>query len=158
MARVKDLAKYPELRWLDRLQWLPPSCLVVFCYVIADWSGLVWGFLVGTVLLYHATFLVNSVCHVVGTRRYSTTDGSRNNVLVALLTMGEGWHNNHHHYPRSAKQGFRWWEIDTSYYALCILALFGLVWDLRRPPANKLITKAMGTELNLKEAALNSVD
>jgi stearoyl-CoA desaturase (delta-9 desaturase) len=137
-AHIKDWLKYPELRWLDRFQWVPPTGLLLLCYAIAGESGLVWGFLVGTVLLYHATFLVNSVCHIVGTRRYSTADGSRNNAVVALLTMGEGWHNNHHHYPRSARQGFRWWEVDISYYALYLLARLGVVWDLRTPPANKL--------------------
>jgi stearoyl-CoA desaturase (delta-9 desaturase) len=138
-ARVKDLARYPELRWLDRWQWVPPSCVLVLCYLIAGWSGLVWGFLVSTVLLYHATFLVNSVCHLCGRRRYPTPDGSRNNAVVALLTMGEGWHNNHHHYPHSANQGFRWWEIDLCYYALCALGRLGLVWDLRKPPAHRLV-------------------
>lgn len=141
-ARVRDWVRYPELRWLDRLQWVPPSCLLMLCYAIAGWSGLVWGFLVSTVLLYHATFLVNSVCHLFGTRRYSTIDGSRNNAVVALLTMGEGWHNNHHRYPHSARQGFRWWEIDISYYVLCLLGLFGLVWDLRKPPANQVALEA----------------
>jgi stearoyl-CoA desaturase (delta-9 desaturase) len=141
-AHIRDWARYPELRWLDRFQWVPPSCLLVLCYVIAGWSGLVWGFVVGTVLLYHATFLVNSVCHIAGTRRYSTPDGSKNNAVVALLTMGEGWHNNHHHCPHSAKQGFRWWEIDLCYCALCGLALFGLVWNLRKPPLHKLTPAA----------------
>jgi stearoyl-CoA desaturase (delta-9 desaturase) len=134
---ARDFARYPELRWLDRWQWVPPSCLLVVCYLVADWSGLVWGFLVSTVLLYHATFLVNSVCHLFGTRRYHTPDRSRNNAVVALLTMGEGWHNNHHRYPSSARQGFRWWEIDLTYYALCVLGACGLVWDLREPPTHK---------------------
>jgi stearoyl-CoA desaturase (delta-9 desaturase) len=131
---AKDWAKYPELRWLDRLQWVAPTSLLVMCFLIAGWSGLVWGFVVSTVLLYHATFLVNSVCHVLGTRRFATPDRSRNNAVVALLTMGEGWHNNHHHYPHAARQGFRWWEIDITYSTLRALALVGLVWGLREPP------------------------
>jgi stearoyl-CoA desaturase (delta-9 desaturase) len=138
LVHARDWAKYPELRWLDRLQWVPPTCLLVLCYLVAGWSGVVWGFLVSTVLLYHATFLVNSVCHVLGTRRYATADLSRNNAVVALLTMGEGWHNNHHHAPHSARQGFRWWEIDVAYYALCALALVGLVWELRVPRERKV--------------------
>ncbi|HEX5269281.1 MAG TPA: acyl-CoA desaturase, partial [Gemmataceae bacterium] len=101
-----------------------------------------WGFCVSTVLSYHATFMVNSVCHLWGRRRFATTDLSRNNWFVALLTMGEGWHNNHHHYMSSANQGFRWWEIDVSYYIICGLAVFGVVWDVRKPPRSKLVAKA----------------
>lgn len=138
LEAVKDLAKYPELRVLEKLHWLPGLCLAFMCYFIAGWSGLVWGFFVSTVLVYHGSFLVNSVCHIFGSRRYNTTDASRNNAIVAILTLGEGWHNNHHHYQSSANQGFRWWEIDISYYALCVLRTMRLVWDLRKPPANKL--------------------
>ena len=156
LASVKDLAKFPELRWLDRLEWLPPSCVAAFCYAVAGWSGVVWGYVVGTVLLYHGTFLVNSVCHIVGTRRYATADGSRNNALVALLTLGEGWHNNHHQHPRSARQGIRWWEIDLSYYVLCMLALIGIVWDVRKPPSSKVIPIAMGTEQISQEAVMSN--
>ena len=136
-ALVADLAKYPDLRWLDCLQWLPPSCLAGLCYLIDGWNGVIWGFFVSTVLLYHSTFLVNSVCHLFGSRRYQTPDGSRNNAVVAIITMGEGWHNNHHHFQRSARQGFYWWEIDISYYMLSILGVFGIVWDLREPSASK---------------------
>jgi stearoyl-CoA desaturase (delta-9 desaturase) len=139
---VKDIARYPELRLLERLHWLPGFCLLGLCYLIDGWSGVVWGFLVSTVLLYHGTFLVNSLCHIVGRRRFATTDDSRNNALVALLTLGEGWHNNHHHYMSSANQGFRWWEIDVSYYLLCLLRLCRIVWDLRKPPANVLAATA----------------
>ena len=107
-------------------------------YLIGGFPLLVWGFFVSTVLLYHGTFLVNSLCHVLGTRRYQTTDQSRNNWLVAILTLGEGWHNNHHHYQSAACQGFFWWEIDLSYYALKGLEVFGVVWDVRRPPKRLL--------------------
>jgi stearoyl-CoA desaturase (Delta-9 desaturase) len=138
LEAVKDLARYPELRLLEKVHWLPGLCLALLCYVMAGWSGLVWGFFVSTVLVYHASFLVNSVCHIFGRRRYNTTDASRNNAVVAILTLGEGWHNNHHHYQSSANQGFRWWEIDLSYYALCMLRTLRLVWDLRKPPADKL--------------------
>lgn len=141
-AVIKDLVKYPELRWLDRLHWVPPLFLVALCYLIAGWSGVVWGYVVSTVLLYHGTFLVNSVCHIFGKRRYNTSDDSRNNALVAIVTLGEGWHNNHHHYMSSANQGFRWWEIDISYYLLCLLRTCRLVWDLRKPPAKKLATNS----------------
>jgi stearoyl-CoA desaturase (delta-9 desaturase) len=96
-------------------------------------AGAVWGFFISTVLLYHGTFLVNSLCHMVETVRYKTTDTSRNSVLLALITMGEGWHNNHHHYSTSARMGFFWWEVDISYYALSWLSLFGIVWDMKKP-------------------------
>jgi len=92
------------------------------------------------VLSHHATFTVNSLCHLWGRRRYATADASRNNWLVALLTLGEGWHNNHHHYQSSAAQGFRWWEIDVSYYLIWLLAAMGLVWDVRKPPRSKLVS------------------
>jgi stearoyl-CoA desaturase (delta-9 desaturase) len=139
---VKDLARYPELRWLDRYHWLPPLILASLCFLIGGWGGLVWGFFVACVLSHHATFTVNSLCHLWGRRRYATADASRNNLLVALLTLGEGWHNNHHHYQSSARQGFRWWEIDVSYYLIWFLAAVGLVWDVRQPPRAKLVARA----------------
>jgi stearoyl-CoA desaturase (delta-9 desaturase) len=105
------------------------------------WSGLVWGFFVSTVAVYHVTFMVNSVCHLFGTRRYATGDDSRNNWLVGLLTFGEGWHNNHHHYPSAARQGFKWWELDISYLVLKGLSQFGIVWDLRQPTPRALAAK-----------------
>jgi stearoyl-CoA desaturase (delta-9 desaturase) len=92
------------------------------------------GFFLSTVLLYHGTFAINSLAHVVGRRRYVTGDESRNNWWLALITLGEGWHNNHHHYQSSTRQGFFWWEIDPSYYLLKVLETLGLVWDLRAPP------------------------
>ncbi|HEY8503542.1 MAG TPA: fatty acid desaturase [Gemmataceae bacterium] len=143
-ASVRDLTRYPELRWLERLHWLPGILLGVLCYQIDGLSGLVWGFFVSTVLLYHATFLVNSVCHLFGRRRYATADDSRNNALVAVLTCGEGWHNNHHCYQSSANQGFYWWEIDISYYFIRLLGLLGLVWDIRKPPLEKLRSSELG--------------
>jgi stearoyl-CoA desaturase (delta-9 desaturase) len=136
---VKDLDRYPELRWLDRYYWVPPLMLAGLCFVIGGWGGLVWGFFVSNVLSHHATFMVNSVCHIWGWRPYATADASRNNLLVALLTLGEGWHNNHHHYQSSANQGFRWWQIDVSYYLIRLLACVGLVWGVRKPPRAKLL-------------------
>jgi len=130
---IQDYSRYPELRWLDRNHWVPGVVLAIACYLIAGWSGLVWGFVVSTILVYHAVFTINSLSHLFGKRRYATPDDSRNNVFLALLTLGEGWHNNHHHYQSSANQGFFWWEIDISYYILCGLRACGLVWDLRNP-------------------------
>jgi len=137
---VKDLRRYPELRWLDRFFWAPPLALAGLCFLVGGWSGLIWGFLVSTVLSHHATFTVNSICHLWGRQRYATGDASRNNLFVALITLGEGWHNNHHHYQSSARQGFRWWEIDVSYYLIRLLGCIGLVWDVRQPPAEKIFS------------------
>jgi stearoyl-CoA desaturase (delta-9 desaturase) len=136
---VRDWSRYPELRWLNRNHWVPGIVLAVLCFVIGGWSGLVWGFFVSTVLLYHAVFTVNSLCHIFGRRRYATADDSRNNWFVALITLGEGWHNNHHHYQSSANQGFYWWEIDISYYLIRLLGLFRVVWDVRRPGRHKFL-------------------
>jgi stearoyl-CoA desaturase (Delta-9 desaturase) len=134
-SKVEDMARYPELVWLDRHDWFPPAALAVATFALFGWSGLVFGFFGSTVALWHATFSVNSFSHLVGTRRYGTVDTSRNNPVVAVLTLGEGWHNNHHHYPAAARQGFRWWELDISYGALRALSWLRVVRDLRQPPA-----------------------
>ena len=134
-SSIRDLTKYPELHWLNRHFLVPPVSLAVTIFLLGGWSALVWGFFVSTVLLWHGSFIVNSLSHVFGRRRYATTDTSRNSFLIALATLGEGWHNNHHHYMSSARQGFFWWEIDGTYYLLKFLSWLGLVWDLRNPPA-----------------------
>jgi stearoyl-CoA desaturase (Delta-9 desaturase) len=136
LERIPEFAAYPELVWLNRWYHVPPVLLAVLCFAIGGLSGLFWGFLVSTVLLWHATYTINSLCHIWGTRRFATPDTSRNNVLLALLTLGEGWHNNHHHYCASTRQGFRWWEIDITYYVLRALQAVGLIWDIREPPAH----------------------
>ena len=138
---IKDFARYPELRWLNKYHIVPGVALAVACFLLGDWQGLVWGFFVSTVILYHGTFSINSLAHMWGSRRYETTDDSRNNFLLALLTGGEGWHNNHHHYMAAVKQGFFWWELDFSYYALRMLAGLKLVWDLRYPPQRLLAAR-----------------
>lgn len=132
--RVRDLEKFPELRWLDRFHLVPPTALGVACALAGGWYGFVWGFLVSTTILYHGTFTINSITHVLGKRRYQTTDNSRNSWLLAIVTMGEGWHNNHHFYQRSTRQGFYWWEWDPTYYILRVMSALGLVWDLHDPP------------------------
>jgi stearoyl-CoA desaturase (delta-9 desaturase) len=134
LVKVADLASYPELMWLHKYHLVPPIMLAAACFLIAGWPGLFVGFFVSTVLVYHATFCINSLAHVHGRRRYVTGDDSRNNWLLAVLTMGEGWHNNHHAYPSSVRQGFRWWEIDPTYYILKGLAVLGVVRDLKTPP------------------------
>jgi stearoyl-CoA desaturase (delta-9 desaturase) len=135
LAKVADFARYPELMWLHKHELVPPTVLALLSVLIAGWSGLVVGFFWSTVLVYHATFCINSLAHVRGRRRYVTGDDSRNNWLLALVTMGEGWHNNHHAYQSSVRQGFRWWEIDATFYLLKALSWTGLVWDLKTPPA-----------------------
>jgi len=131
--RIKDFASYPELRWLNRWYLVPPLALVGLCFLLLGWQGIVWGFIISTVLLYHGTFTVNSLSHMFGSRRFATADDSRNNFWLALITCGEGWHNNHHAQMTSVKQGFYWWEIDFSYYLLKVLSWFKIVWDLRMP-------------------------
>lgn len=133
---VPDLARYPEMRWLDRHPLLPAVVLAVACFVLGGWGMLVVGFFWSTVLLYHGTFFINSLAHVHGSQRYVTGDDSRNNWWLALITLGEGWHNNHHAYQRSTRQGFRWYEVDPTFYALKALSWVGLVWELGEPPAD----------------------
>ncbi|HVS74936.1 MAG TPA: fatty acid desaturase [Candidatus Acidoferrales bacterium] len=131
---IGDFAKYPELRWLNKYHLVPPVILAVTLFLIGGWGLLIWGFCVSTVVLWHDTFTINSLSHLFGRRRYLTGDTSRNNWVLALMTFGEGWHNNHHHYMASTRQGFYWWEVDISYYVLKVLSWFGIVWDLRPVP------------------------
>lgn len=148
VARVPDLAKYPELRWLDRFDIAIPVVLAVAMYglgvllqhaapQLATSGGqmLIWGFFVSTIVLFHATVTINSLAHRFGKRRYDTKDDSRNNVWLALLTFGEGWHNNHHFFPGSSRQGFRWWEVDLTWYGLKLMSMLGLVHKLKPVPA-----------------------
>jgi stearoyl-CoA desaturase (delta-9 desaturase) len=134
VERIADFARYPELAWINRWHVVPALTLALACLAIGGWSGLLWGFVISTVVLWHSTYSINSIAHVIGRRRYETNDTSRNNWALALLTLGEGWHNNHHYYCASARQGFFWWEIDITYYVLRALAAVGLIWDIREPP------------------------
>lgn len=158
MRRVKDLAKYPELRFLDRFDILVPVLLGVFTFFLGvglnhyfpslNTNGmqmLIWGFFISTVVLFHGTCTINSLSHVFGTRRYETTDKSKNNFLLALVTFGEGWHNNHHYYPISTRQGFYWWEIDMTFYTLTVMSWFGIVRDLRPVPRERRDMRRAGT-------------
>ncbi|QOJ01961.1 MAG: acyl-CoA desaturase [Phycisphaeraceae bacterium] len=142
---VPDLIKYPELRWIDRYDGVVPLALALAMFALG-WSiealggatsglqMLAWGFFISTVACYHATYTINSLCHVWGRRRFNTNDDSRNNGVLALLTFGEGWHNNHHYFPGSARQGFYWWEFDLTYYVLWVMSKCRLVWDLNPVP------------------------
>jgi len=138
LSKVADLTRWPELVWLKKFELLPAVVLGVLCFLAAGWSGLVVGFLWSTVLLYHGTFCINSLAHVSGSKRYVTGDDSRNNWLLAIVTLGEGWHNNHHAYQSSVRQGFKWWEVDVAYYVLKGMSWAGVIWDLKTPPAHVL--------------------
>lgn len=144
---VRDLMKFPELVLLNRFHLVVPALLGLGVFLlgwglgvyfpetgITGFQFLIWGFFISTVLLYHGTFTINSLCHVIGSKRFETNDESRNNWFLALITLGEGWHNNHHRYPSSERQGFYWWEIDLTHVALRLLSYVGIVWDLRTPP------------------------
>jgi stearoyl-CoA desaturase (delta-9 desaturase) len=133
---IKDFEKYPELVWLEKWERFPPFVLAVLVWAVAGWSGLIVGFFLSTVLLFHGTFTINSLSHVFGSQPYVTGDHSRNNIFLAIITLGEGWHNNHHHFPSATPQGFHWWQIDVTYYILKTLSIFRIVWDLRLPPAH----------------------
>ena len=156
---IRDLARYPELRWLDRYDVAVPAALFVALWALGawlesahpalgtgPWQLVVWGFCISTVVLFHATFVINSLAHRWGSRRYDIPDQSRNNPLLALLTFGEGWHNNHHRYPSAARQGFYWWELDLSWYGLKLLAALGIVRDLRPVPRSVLEAGRHGRE------------
>ena len=148
-SMIRDLVRYPELRLLDRFDILMPVVLAFALYALGHYLSIaqpqlgtsalqlvVWGFCISTVVLFHGTFMINSLAHRFGTRRFGTRDDSRNNWLLALITFGEGWHNNHHRFPGAARQGLRWWEFDMTYYGLSLLLWLGLVHDLRPYPAS----------------------
>jgi stearoyl-CoA desaturase (delta-9 desaturase) len=151
--QVQDLSKYPELVWINRWHMVPAVSYAAAIFLIWGMPGLVWGYFVSTVLLWHGTFTINSLSHVFGWRRYQTTDESRNNPLLAFITLGEGWHNNHHTYMSSANQGFFWWEFDFSYYTLKALSWVGITRELRKPPLQALEAKRISrVEAPLEEA------
>ena len=147
---IQDFTKFPELRWLNKNHMVPPLLLALG---VAAWGGVVnggsitlmaspegglstllIGFFLSTLVLYHGTFSINSIMHHFGKARYNTGDASKNNLILALVTLGEGWHNNHHYYMSSTRQGFFWWEIDITYYILKVFSWLGLVWDIQEVP------------------------
>ncbi|MCB1175949.1 MAG: acyl-CoA desaturase [Leptospiraceae bacterium] len=143
---IKDYTKYPELVWLDKYYWIPPLLFSIGLGMIS-FPVLVWGYGVSNFFAGHATWTINSLAHVIGKQRYETGDDSKNHWLLAIITMGEGWHNNHHHYRHSSNMGFYWYEIDLSYYILKLMSFVGLIWDLKSPPEHVL-------ELGLKNDAI----
>ena len=134
--QVKDFARYPEIVLLDRYYFIPPTVYAVVMYALWGFPGLIWGFFIPTIVLYHCTFFINSLTHMFGRVRYASNDGSKNSFILAVLCCGEGWHNNHHYYQSAVNQGWFWWEVDLSYYILTMLSWVGVVWDLRVPPSH----------------------
>lgn len=171
MKLISDYAKYPELIWLNKYHLVPPLSLLItvffvggyvnasnadvainFANIVAHgWSSLIVGFFLSTVILFHGTFTINSLTHMIGRKRYESGDESRNHWFLALITMGEGWHNNHHYYQSSVRQGFFWWEIDVTYYILKIFSWFGIVWDLKPVPKHIKHSKNMEDARRLKK-------
>ncbi|UII22088.1 acyl-CoA desaturase [Fulvivirga ligni] len=164
---IGDYAKYPELVWLNKYHFIPPLLLALGVTMTGAWvnGGSPWllfthyglstlfiGFFLSTVILYHGTFSINSIMHKFGKQRYESGDESKNSLWLALLTLGEGWHNNHHYYQVSARNGFFWWEIDITYYGLKLFSWLGLIWDLRGVPKHILHSKNMdhAKELRMK--------
>lgn len=131
---VRDFSKFPEIRFLDEYYYLPPLLLAITMYAIGGFPWLIWGFCLPTMTLAHATFAINTINHLYGSRRFETVDESRNNVLTAFFAAGEGWHNNHHRYQRSARNGFYWWEFDVTYYVILAMRAIGVVWDVQPVP------------------------
>jgi stearoyl-CoA desaturase (delta-9 desaturase) len=142
-SKIKDLAKYPELVLLNKIPNIASLTLGVAVYLLFGWPGLFIGFALSTVLLWHGTFTINSLAHMIGKPRYDADDSSKNSLILALITLGEGWHNNHHYFQSSTRQGFFWWEIDITYYILKMLSWVGLVWDIKPPPARAYDPKNM---------------
>jgi stearoyl-CoA desaturase (delta-9 desaturase) len=150
-TQVRDLAKFPELVFLNRFDAVVPAAFALALWgagwlleVYAPglgtnrWQMLFWGFFVSTTALFHGTSCINSLAHLLGRRRYKTEDDSRNSFILAIITLGEGWHNNHHRYQSSTRNGFFWWELDITYYGLRALSWTGLIWDLKPVPATVL--------------------
>ena len=149
--KIADFAKYPELVWLNKYHQVPGVALAGLLLLFGGIPAFLWGFCVSLVLTWHATFCINSLTHMWGRRRYLTKDDSRNSWLLAILTLGEGWHNNHHYYKASTRQGFYWWEVDVSYYGLKLLSWFGLIWDLKAPPRKLLEDREMDPASGLRD-------
>jgi len=131
---IRDFSRVPELAWLEKYFFVPPLALAATMFLIGGMPWLIWGFCLPTMTLAHATFAINTVNHMFGSRRFDTVDESRNNLVTAVFAVGEGWHNNHHRYQRAARNGFYWWEFDPTWYVIRTMAAVGLVWDIQKVP------------------------
>ena len=131
---IRDFARVPEIAWLERWFFVPPAAFALALFLAGGFPWLVWGFCLPTMTLAHATFAINTVNHMFGSRRFDTLDESRNNVFTAFFAAGEGWHNNHHRFQRAARNGFYWWELDITWYVIKAMAALGLVWDIQPVP------------------------
>ena len=156
--RIQDFAKFPELTWLDRFDVVVPFLFAVLTFSIgfflnvffpslgtSGWQMFVWAYVISTIFVFHGTFVINSLAHVIGKPRFKTRDESKNSFILALITFGEGWHNNHHKFPGSARQGLHWWEIDLSYYGLLVLEKLGIIWDINKGPSKEQIHSAIAS-------------
>jgi len=155
---IRDFSKAPEILWLDRLFFVPPILLAGAMYLAGGMPWLVWGFCLPTVTLAHATFAINTVNHLFGSRRFDTIDESRNNVITAVFAVGEGWHNNHHRYQRAARNGFYWWEFDPTWYTIRLMQMVGLAWDVQPVPARIYEEARAGRARRAKKAAPSVLD
>jgi stearoyl-CoA desaturase (delta-9 desaturase) len=153
---IRDFSKAPEIVWLDRLYFLPPLMLAAAMYAAGGLTAVVWGFCVPTVTLAHATFAINTVNHMFGSRRFDTIDESRNNPITALFAVGEGWHNNHHRFQRAARNGFYWWEIDPTWYVIRLMQAVGLAWDVQ-PVPDRIYEEARATKVRRAAQTVVSV-
>lgn len=151
---VKDFMGFPEIKWLEKNHAIPGIVLIVLVLILGwglqrlgfhtnPFQMFIWGFCISTTLLYHGTFCINSLAHMVGNRRFETDDHSKNSFILSIITLGEGWHNNHHRYPGSEAQGMYWWEMDITHYILKAMSWVGLVWDIRTHP-DRLYDEAEG--------------
>ena len=156
--RIQDFAKFPELIWLDRFDVVVPFLFALLTFSLgyflnlffpslgtSGWQMFIWAYVISTIFVFHGTFVINSLAHVIGKRRFKTRDESKNSFILALITFGEGWHNNHHKFPGSARQGLHWWEIDLSYYGLLILEKLGIIWDMNKGPSKEQIHSAIAS-------------
>ncbi|WP_279246834.1 acyl-CoA desaturase [Candidatus Litorirhabdus singularis] len=135
LRNTKDLCRYPELVWLHKHKYVPACIIALALFAYGGFTTVAIGLCLGAVSIIHLAGAVNYFCHTRGSRRFNTSDDSTNNAIIAVLALGEGWHNNHHYYPSSARAGLYWWEIDAVYWVICLLERTGLIWAVRRPPA-----------------------
>jgi len=149
---VPDLMRDKFHVWLSKYHWIPLTTLGIVLLVTFGWNAVLWGIFLRVVVGLHCTWLVNSATHLWGSQRFATGDDSRNSFWVALLTFGEGWHNNHHAHAQSARHGLRWWEIDMNWYGIQILRMFGLARDIKLPRLNKKYQEVPNSHEGLGES------